>query len=132
LVSHDRAFLNNVVTSTLVFEGDGIINQYVGGYDDWLRQRKTIEQPKSSAGVKINPKSSQVVKKLTYKDQRELDELPKKIELLETQIQSISTKMSESEFYRSTKVEIQKTETQLADWQSQLSKCYKRWEQLEL
>ncbi|MFT4651829.1 MAG: ATP-binding cassette subfamily F protein uup [Porticoccaceae bacterium] len=132
LVSHDRAFLNNVVTSTLVFEGDGIINQYVGGYDDWLRQRKTIEQPKSSAGVKIKPKSSQVVKKLTYKDQRELDELPKKIELLETQIQSISTKMSESEFYRSTKVEIQKTETQLADWQSQLSKCYKRWEQLEL
>ncbi|MFT5331573.1 MAG: ATP-binding cassette subfamily F protein uup [Porticoccaceae bacterium] len=132
LVSHDRAFLNNVVTSTLVFEGDGIINQYVGGYDDWLRQRKTIEQPKSSAGVKIKPKPSQVVKKLTYKDQRELDELPKKIELLETQIQSISTKMSESEFYRSTKVEIQKTETQLADWQSQLSKCYKRWEQLEL
>jgi ATP-binding cassette subfamily F protein uup len=132
LVSHDRAFLNNVVTSTLVFEGDGIINQYVGGYDDWLRQRKTIEQPKSSAGVKIKPKSSQVVKKLTYKDQRELDELPKKIELLETQIQSISTKMSESEFYRSTKVEMQKTETQLADWQSQLSKCYKRWEQLEL
>tara|TARA_B110000503_G_scaffold41560_1_gene68339 strand:+ start:2103 stop:3974 length:1872 start_codon:yes stop_codon:yes gene_type:complete len=132
LVSHDRAFLNNVVTSTLVFEGDGIINQYVGGYDDWLRQRKTIEPPKSSAGVKIKPKPSQVVKKLSYQDQRELDELPKKIELLETQIQSISTKMSESEFYRSTKVEIQKTETQLADWQSQLGKCYKRWEQLEL
>jgi len=132
LVSHDRAFLNNVVTSTLVFEGDGIINQYVGGYDDWLRQRNTIEPAKSSAGVKIKPKSSQVVKKLSYKDQRELDELPKKIELLETQIQSISIKMSESEFYRSTKVEIQKTETQLADWQSQLGKCYKRWEQLEL
>jgi ATP-binding cassette subfamily F protein uup len=132
LVSHDRAFLNNVVTSTLVFEGDGIINQYVGGYDDWLRQRKTIEPPKSSAGVKIKPKPSQVVKKLSYQDQRELDELPKKIELLETQIQSISTKMSESEFYRSTKVEIQKTETQLADWQSQLGECYKRWEQLEL
>ena len=132
LVSHDRAFLNNVVTSTLVFEGDGIINQYVGGYDDWLRQRKTIEPPKSSAGVKIKPKPSQVVKKLSYQDQRELDELPKKIELLETQIQSISIKMSESEFYRSTKVEIQKTETQLADWQSQLGKCYKRWEQLEL
>jgi len=132
LVSHDRAFLNNVVTSTLVFEGDGAINQYVGGYDDWLRQRKTIEQPKSSAGVKVKPKSIKVVKKLSYKDQRELDELPKKIELLETQIQSISTKMSENEFYRSSKVEIQKAETQLADWQSQLSKCYKRWELLEL
>ena len=132
LVSHDRAFLNNVVTSTLVFEGDGTINQYVGGYDDWLRQRKTIEQPKPSAGVKVKPKSIKVVKKLSYKDQRELDELPKKIELLETQIQSISTKMSENEFYRSSKVEIQKAESQLADWQSQLSKCYKRWELLEL
>ena len=132
LVSHDRAFLNNVVTSTLVFEGDGTINQYVGGYDDWLRQRKAIEQPKSSAGIKTKPKSIQVDKKLSYKDQRELDELPKKIELLETQIQSISIEMSESAFYRSAKVKIQKAETQLADWQSQLSKCYKRWEQLEL
>jgi len=132
LVSHDRAFLNNVVTSTLVFEGDGTINQYVGGYDDWLRQRKAIEQPKSSAGIKTKPKSVQVDKKLSYKDQRELDELPKKIELLETQIQSISIEMSESAFYRSAKVKIQKAETQLADWQSQLSKCYKRWEQLEL
>ena len=132
LVSHDRAFLNNVVTSTLVFEGDGTINQYVGGYDDWLRQRKAIEQPKSSAGIKTKPKSVQVDKKLSYKDQRELDELPKKIELLETQIQSISIEMSESAFYRSAKVKIQKAETQLANWQSQLSKCYKRWEQLEL
>jgi len=132
LVSHDRAFLNNVVTSTLVFEGDGTINQYVGGYDDWLRQRKAIEQPKSSAGIKTKPKSVQVDKKLSYKDQRELDELPKKIELLETQIQSISIEMSESAFYRSAKVKIQKAETQLADWQTQLSKCYKRWEQLEL
>jgi|TARA_B100000795_G_scaffold238486_1_gene199636 ATP-binding cassette subfamily F protein uup len=132
LVSHDRAFLNNVVTSTLVFEGDGTINQYVGGYDDWLRQRKAIEQPKSSAGIKTKPKSVQVDKKLSYKDQRELDELPKKIELLETQIQGISIEMSESAFYRSAKVKIQKAETQLADWQSQLSKCYKRWEQLEL
>ncbi len=132
LVSHDRAFLNNVVTSTLVFEGDGTINQYVGGYDDWLRQRKAIEQPKSSAGIKTKPKSVQVDKKLSYKDQRELDELPKKIELLETQIQGISIEMSESAFYRSAKVKIQKAETQLANWQSQLSKCYKRWEQLEL
>ncbi|MDE0746150.1 MAG: ATP-binding cassette domain-containing protein [Porticoccaceae bacterium] len=132
LVSHDRAFLNNVVTSTLVFEGDGTINQYVGGYDDWLRQRKAIEQPKSSAGIKTKPKSVQVDKKLSYKDQRELDELPKKIELLETQIQGISIEMSESAFYRSAKVKIQKAETQLADWQTQLSKCYKRWEQLEL
>ena len=89
LVSHDRAFLNNVVTSTLVFEGDGTINQYVGGYDDWLRQRKTIEQSTSTTGVKIKPKSLLEVKKLSYKDQRELDELPKKIELLETQIKSI-------------------------------------------
>ncbi|MCS5593651.1 MAG: ATP-binding cassette domain-containing protein [Porticoccaceae bacterium] len=132
LVSHDRAFLNNVVTSTLVFEGDGTINQYVGGYDDWLRQRKTIEQSTSTTDVKIKPKSLLEVKKLSYKDQRELDELPKKIELLETQIQSISATMSEGGFYQSTRLEIQKTENQLAEWQSQLSKCYERWERLEL
>jgi ATP-binding cassette subfamily F protein uup len=91
-----------------------------------------VEQPTSTADVKIKPKSLLVVKKLSYKDQRELDELPKKIELLEIQIQSISAKMSETEFYQSARAEIQKAENQLAEWQSQLGKCYERWELLEL
>ena len=83
LVSHDRAFLNNVVTSTLVFDGSGTIEQYVGGYDDWLRQRKT-QQTAKIASPKVQSKSSTPSIKLSYKDQRELDSLPAEIEGLES------------------------------------------------
>ncbi len=131
LVSHDRAFLNNVVTSTLVFEGNGLINQYVGGYDDWLRQRKTeTPQPVVSAH-KEKSKAARADKKLSYKDQRELDELPKKIEQIETQIGVISLQMSDPQFYQSERNIITQAETQLADYQQQLSHCYQRWEILE-
>ncbi len=131
LVSHDRAFLNNVVTSTLVFEGKGIINQYVGGYDDWLRQRKN-ETPSNSVALKKGKARTMLsTNKLSYKDQRELDSLPKKIEGLEIQISEISIKMSNAEFYTSNRKLIAETEKQLAECQSQLSHCYERWELLE-
>jgi ATP-binding cassette subfamily F protein uup len=78
LVSHDRAFLNNVVTSTLVFEGKGAINQYVGGYDDWLRQRKNETSSNPGALKKDKARATLSAKKLSYQDQRELDSLPKK------------------------------------------------------
>ena len=130
LVSHDRAFLNNVVTSTLVFEGNGTINQYIGGYDDWLRQRK-IEQPATATATAVPDKPKSTAKKLSYKDQRELDSLPGQIEGLEGKINEISEHMSQADFYKSERAEIEKTEKQLADMQQQLSQSYQRWEQLD-
>jgi len=130
LVSHDRAFLNNVVTSTLVFEGDGVIKQYVGGYDDWLRQRK-VEQPTVVSPVAVTSKPKSTSKKLSYKDQRELDQLPEQIEDLEIQIGEITELISQPDFYKSERAEIEKTEQQLADVQQQLNQSYQRWEELD-
>ena len=131
LVSHDRAFLNNVVTSTLVFEGDGSINQYIGGYDDWLRQRKTEQPASSQQPAKAQTKASSASKKLSYKDQRELDNLPQEIENLETQIAELSEQISQPDFYRGDRNDIAETETRLSELQQQLSHCYDRWESLE-
>ena len=131
LVSHDRAFLNNVVTSTLVFEGNGSINQYIGGYDDWLRQRKTEQPASSQQPAKAQTKASSASKKLSYKDQRELDTLPQEIENLETQIAELSEQISQPDFYRGDRNDIAETETRLSELQQQLSHCYDRWESLE-
>ena len=131
LVSHDRAFLNNVVTSTLVFEGKGVINQYVGGYDDWLRQRKNETSSNPEALKKGKARTTLSANKLSYKDQRELDSLPKIIEGLEIQISEISIKMSDANFYTSNRTLITETEKQLTEYQTQLSRCYERWELLE-
>jgi len=131
LVSHDRAFLNNVVTSTLVFEGNGNINQYIGGYDDWLRQRKTEQPASSQQPSKVQAKTATASKKLSYKDQRELDNLPLEIESLETQIAEISELISQPDFYKGDRTETAKTETSLSELQQQLSHCYERWESLE-
>src|ERR1700689_2803350 len=85
LVSHDRAFLDNVVTSTLVFEGGGHVNEYVGGYSDWLRQRKVAAPAAASAATPKPPaaatssRAAPKLKRLTYNEQRELKQLPEKI-----------------------------------------------------
>ena len=130
LVSHDRAFLNNVVTSTLVFEGDGIIKQYVGGYDDWLRQR-AVEQPTVATPIVASSKPKSTSKKLSYKDQRELDRLPEHIEDLEVQVGEITELIGQPDFYKSERAEIEKTEQQLAYVQQQLNQSYQRWEELD-
>lgn len=130
LVSHDRAFLNNVVTSTMVFEGNGIIEQYVGGYDDWLRQRK-VDETRKAVPVATSGKPKNNAKKLSYKDQRELDQLPELIESLETQIDEITELISQPDFYKAERVEIEKTEQQLAEIQQQLNRSYQRWEELD-
>ena len=131
LVSHDRAFLNNVVTSTLVFEGNGKINQYIGGYDDWLRQRKTEQPISSQQPAKVQAKATTTSKKLSYKDQLELDNLPQEIESLEMQIADISEQISQPDFYKGDRAATAKTEIQLSELQQQLSHCYERWELLE-
>ena len=130
LVSHDRAFINNVVTSTLAFEGNGAINHYVGGYNDWLRQRdKPLKAAKKVQKSQTANKPSS--KKLSYNDQRELDSLPDRIEKLESEITELSQIICQPDFYKGERSYIQQTERQLAELQQQLGHCYERWEILE-
>jgi ATP-binding cassette subfamily F protein uup len=135
LVSHDREFLDNVVTSTLVFEGNGVVAEFVGGHQDWVRQRKI--DPFRDAPVKQDvvrkPRTAVIKKpvKLGYKDQRELDQLPKQIEILETRVQQLTQEMSEPGFYQQQKPDIVITQQALEDANRELEACYQRWEELE-
>ena len=135
LVSHDRAFLNNVVTRTIVFEGDAIINEYVGGYDDWLRQRPapSLSEPRKAIKKESTKPSSKNCsrQKLSYKDQRELDQLPANIEDLEKLITEISEQINQPSFYKSDRSVRTPVEQRLAELQRQLDGCYARWEFLE-
>ncbi|MBE9559363.1 MAG: ATP-binding cassette domain-containing protein, partial [Proteobacteria bacterium] len=113
VVSHDREFVNNVVTSTLVFEGNAQVNEYVGGYDDWLKQSKNNTK-KESATVKAadaeKPSSlatkATKPKKLSYKDQRELDALPAQIETFENEVENLQNMMADDAFYKQEKEKI--------------------------
>ncbi len=137
LVSHDRSFLNKVVTSTLVFEGDGQINEYVGGYDDWLRQRpdpgatsNTDAPPKpSTKGSKAT--ASKAPKKLSYKHQRELDELPKQIEILEADISQLHTTLADPDLYKQGPEAMTASQTKLESREAELAAAYERWDELE-
>ena len=132
LVSHDRAFLNNVVTETLVFEGDGEINEYVGGYDDWLIQRAAARDQKS--GSKEPPSAGdQAVKKrkLSNREREELKNMPKKIEQLEAELKTLSLKLNDPDFYRRDPAEI-KTVTERAETvPHELESAFSRWAELE-
>jgi len=134
LVSHDRAFLNNLVTSVLAFEGDGIVNDYVGGYDDWVRQRPAPQPAPAKPAVEkpIPPKPvKEKLKKLSFKEQRELEALPQQIEALETEIASLNEAISRPEFYQQAKDAITGTQARLAELQQTVEAAYERWEELE-
>lgn len=135
LVSHDRAFLNNVVTNTLVFEGDGVVKEYAGGYDDWINQRAAaLEAEKKSATI---PKtaaarvSSSRPRSLNFKEQRELEELPRRIELWEAEQEELHQRMSSPEFYQQPSPEIASATKKLEELHDQLTAAYARWETLE-
>jgi ATP-binding cassette subfamily F protein uup len=136
LVSHDRAFLDNVVTRTLVFEGNGVIGEYVGGYSDWLQQKKD-EQParqvRSDQGAKPLATSAAAArpKKRSYKDQRELDELPQQIEALDTEQTQLQAAMGDPGFYQQDNEAVAATLARLEAVGKALEACYSRWEQLE-
>lgn len=137
LISHDREFIDNTVTSTIAFESPGVIREYVGGYSDWLAQRTTdsASSPDSSKAAKPLPQErSQKTKKsqtkLSYKDQRELDQLPKKIEDLETQLSELESTMSQSDFYSGSH-DTQTVIEQAATVNQALEDAFARWEQLE-
>ncbi len=141
LVSHDRDFLDNVVTSTLVLEGDGRLGDYVGGYSDWLRQRPapatattpaatpaaTAVKPAAPPPAAVEPTSR---RKLSYKDQRELEQLPGRIEALEAEIAARTAAMQDPAFYRQDGAVQQQATAALARLQAELDAAYARWETL--
>ena len=135
LVSHDRAFLNNVVTSTIVFEGNGQVAEYVGGYDDWLDQRlqSTAEpQPKKLDRKKsrLKPETGRP-KKLGYMQQREIQELPQKIEALESAQKELFAVMSDPLFYKKEKEVISRVKLDFDRVEREIETAYRRWEELE-
>jgi ATP-binding cassette subfamily F protein uup len=139
LVSHDRTFLDNVVTSTLVFEGNGKFTEYAGGYEDWERyQRRIPEAP--AAGLKRSTESAQAARagrrddrprKLSYKEQRELEALPARIEALESEQADLHSRMSGADFYRQPGDTISATIERLESIKSELEASYERWQELE-
>ncbi len=134
LVSHDREFLNNVVTSTLVLEGEGRVKEYAGGYDDWLRQRPEVPSPAAKpSAVRPAPRSAppQRTRRLTYKDQRELENLPQRIETLETQLDELHQLVADPAFYRKPAAEIVAVKSRLECLQNDVTEAYRRWEELE-
>ncbi len=134
LVSHDRAFLDNVVTQTLVAEGDGIWREYVGGYSDWLIQRRVrdrAEAPdKAAAPAKVAaPRTPRI--KLSYKEQRELDTLPAEIEALESEQQVISARMSQPDYHRDQAGKLKSDRLRIEQIEHQIAAKFEQWSALE-
>ena len=133
LVSHDRLFLDNVVTSVMVFEGSGQVNEYVGGYADWQQYKaelaKSIESEKK--GVKEKPKSVKK-KKLSYNDQRELAQLPTTIEQLEAKQAEMNDQINAPTFYQQDHDVVAQTLNALESLEGELEVSYARWDELEL
>ena len=140
VVSHDRAFLNNLVTSVLAFEGDGTVNEYVGGYDDWLRQRPApavvsslpkASQAKASPPPPAAPAPAAKPRKLSFKEQNELAALPAAIEQLENDLAALNAEASQPAFYQQPRDAITRAQAQLGEWEQQLAAAYERWAALE-
>ncbi len=135
LVSHDRAFLNNVVTSTIVFEGNGRVIEYAGGYDDWLIQRpkaKEAPSPQKSDRKKIRQKPMpQKQAKLGYMQKRELNDLPLKIDTLESRQKELYQAMSDPLFFKNDKAEIAQVKAHLNRVENEIETAYLRWQELE-
>jgi ATP-binding cassette subfamily F protein uup len=133
LVSHDRAFLNNVVTSTLVLEGDGVVKEYVGGYDDWVRQSQGTLQAQPQKTTPKKPATNQKTKqprKLSFKEKKELGSLPQLIETLETEQQELHDGMADPDFYKKG-ADVAAAARRLEELKEQLENAYARWQTLE-
>ncbi len=132
LVSHDRAFLNNVVTGTLVFEGQGQVSEYAGGYDDWLQQRRQPDTPeKPPVRAEKQRVKSERPRKLSYKEQLELDRLPRQIETLEAEQAALYQDMADPLFYQRNREDIAKAKERLKTLENELETAFSRWEVLE-
>lgn len=146
MVSHDRAFLDNVVTSTLVFEGQGVVREYVGGFADWLRQggslavlaaKEDIPESAASAPVAkpvepaVAPAPSAPRKKLSYKEQRELDALPAQMEALEAELEALQAELNQADFYQRPPEQTRQILERLPAVQEELDQLLLRWTELE-
>jgi ATP-binding cassette subfamily F protein uup len=129
LISHDRTFLNNIVSSTIVMEGDANIEQYIGGYDDYLRQRSEQLELKSKSKTKIVEKPKKAQTKLSYKEQQLLNELPKKIESLENNIAVAQKQLSDPAFYQNP--DAQNITIELSKMEFELEQMYDKWSELD-
>ncbi len=137
IVSHDREFLNNVVSSTIAFErptDDGpeqpVPKEYVGGYDDWVRARAQAAKP-TTAPREEKPRTKEAPRRLGYMQQRELKSLPGRIEKLEQEIAKIHDQLSQPEFYQQPPAKVTATNDRLAQLQEDLAQAYARWEELD-
>ncbi|HEY3158138.1 MAG TPA: ATP-binding cassette domain-containing protein [Vicinamibacterales bacterium] len=139
LVSHDRAFIDNVVTSTLVLEGDGRVNEYVGGYEDWLRQRP-VPAPSAAPparegrlpdGVGRVLSDPATPKKLTYREREELEQLPSKIHALEQEQRTLAAKIAGPDFYKESPDAIQQALERVESVHDELLQAMARWDELE-
>lgn len=146
LVSHDRAFLNNLVTSTLVLDGSGQVTEVVGGYDDWLRQaqqaaaEKAAERPRKETPTQeeSSGRSSGAARRLSYNEvraleaqRRELAEMPGRIEALEKEQQRLTAAMGEADFYTQDSADIARSAARLQQLEAEIADAYQRWETLE-
>ncbi len=141
LVSHDRAFLDNVVTSTFVFEGNGHVEEYVGGYEDWVRQRgadklrlKSEATEKQTGSTDRKPKKTTGdgrPKKLSFNEQRELGGLPALIETLETEQRELSARIADPDFYKESADAIKTSLARVDELGNELTAAYARWDELD-
>ncbi|NLX24692.1 MAG: ATP-binding cassette domain-containing protein [Lentisphaerae bacterium] len=131
LVSHDRSFINQVVTSTLVFEGGGRIGEYAGGYDDWLLQSANQKSDSAEKKAAPPPEKKKTSRKLTNKEREELNHLPKKIEQLEEELKTLQQAMGDPLFYQQEKQKIAAATARAETIPQELEKSFERWEELE-
>jgi ATP-binding cassette subfamily F protein uup len=152
LVSHDRAFLDNAVTSTLVFEGGGRVREYVGGYADWLRQREAAREAGQEALAQTSPappgrprraseagtgeaaadrRGPAARKRLTFNEQREFAELPARIDALEAEVRLLDETVAGPEFYKAGAAEIARVLARAEEARRELDQAYARWLELE-
>ena len=131
IVSHDRRFLNNVVTSTLVFEGDGRVEEYLGGYEDWQRMRRPTVAVEPAPRPRAPRLESGGPKKLSYLEQRELDSLPARIAELEAELLRLEARIAGAEFYKESAASIAETLARLDEVRAEHDAVYRRWDELD-
>lgn len=133
LVSHDREFLNNVVSSTLAINSDGTVKETVGGYDDWLREQQLEAAPQAAAKTvqeKGKPQKERP-RKLSFKEERELEALPERITTLEAEQEQLHSTLADPEFYKNAGAEVARLNSRLEELEAELLAAYGRWEELE-
>lgn len=140
LVSHDRAFIDNVVTQAIVFEGEGSLREYAGGYQEWVQSRSNVKalQQANNSSARSAVKLPQVKKSkssgsvgLSYQEARELEVLPEKIDILEKEQEAVSRRLSDPAIYKNNHNEAMVLQARAVELEQELATCYSRWEVLE-